>query len=661
MAFPLFASIRRNLMFLVLVAVLPALLIVLFTGLALRDAMIQSAENAALRQIQAMAAHHESVVDNARLLLVTLTRAQEIQQGSPAEAQSLLEEMLVRNQAYAALALTDAKGRVTAASPEASFSSIAHEEYFQDAVSRMRFTMGAYHPAPDGSSRVLIDFAQPVTGPDGGLRGVLTASFDLNYFRHVFSAAHLPEGSNFTLTDADGMRLTRFPEAEKYTWVPDLPQMIARMSGPQSEGTFLETGVDGVRRLYSYKRMYLLDNTQARHLMIRLGQPEDLALSKARKAVYRNVALLLLAALLAGIGAWLVGDFTIMRRVNRLMTAAKRLGAGDLTTRTGFERKDGELGLLGAAFDHMAASLEEYDWERRKAEEELCHLNTELENRVAHRTKELAAANKELQTALDDLRQAQSQLVMSEKLAALGGLVAGVAHEINTPVGVALSASSTLAEKNTILSNLFERGEMKRSDLTQYLTDTRQGVEMSLLNLHRASDLIRSFKLVAADQVSEIRRQFKVREYVEEVLLSLRPKLKKTTHRVEMDCDPDLIIDSYPGAISQILTNFVINSLTHAFDEEQSGLIRIVVSMDQGTLVLNYSDDGRGIPPEVQDKIFDPFYTSARSKGSTGLGLHIVFNIVSSTLNGTVTCCSEPGQGTTFVVRFPCQEVTHVG
>ena len=147
MAFPLFASIRRNLMFLVLVAVLPALLIVLFTGLALRDAMIQSAENAALRQIQAMAAHHESVVDNARLLLVTLARAQEIQQGSPAEAQSLLEEMLVRNQAYAALALTDAKGRVTAASPEASFSSIAHEEYFQDAVSRMRFTMGAYHPA----------------------------------------------------------------------------------------------------------------------------------------------------------------------------------------------------------------------------------------------------------------------------------------------------------------------------------------------------------------------------------------------------------------------------------------------------------------------------------------------------------------------------------
>lgn len=152
-----------------------------------------------------------------------------------------------------------------------------------------------------------------------------------------------------------------------------------------------------------------------------------------------------------------------------------------------------------------------------------------------------------------------------------------------------------------------------------------------------------------------------VREYVEEILLSLRPKLKKTAHRVEVECDADLCIDSYPGAFSQILTNFVINSLTHAFDEGQAGVIRIAVRMDGAALVLSYSDDGRGIPPEAQDKIFDPFYTSARSRGSTGLGLHIVFNVVTRTLNGSVTCCSEPGRGTTFVVRFPCEEAGHDG
>jgi signal transduction histidine kinase len=242
---------------------------------------------------------------------------------------------------------------------------------------------------------------------------------------------------------------------------------------------------------------------------------------------------------------------------------------------------------------------------------------------------------------------------MSEKLAALGGLVAGVAHEINTPVGVALSATSTMAEKNRILSDMFAKGEMKRSDLTEYLESTREGVEMSLLNLNRASDLIRSFKMVAADQVSESRRSFNVREYVGQVLLSLRPKLKKTAHRVEVVCADDLVIESYPGAFSQILTNFIVNSLTHAYDAGQVGLIRIEISKCDGMLNLTYSDDGRGIAPEMQDRIFEPFYTTARAKGSTGLGLHIVFNIVTGTLGGTVTCCSAPGEGTTFQVRMP--------
>jgi signal transduction histidine kinase len=165
--------------------------------------------------------------------------------------------------------------------------------------------------------------------------------------------------------------------------------------------------------------------------------------------------------------------------------------------------------------------------------------------------------------------------------------------------------------------------------------------------------MIRSFKMVAADQVSESRRSFKVREYIDEILLSLRPKLKKTNHRVEVECDRELVIESYPGALSQILTNLIFNSLIHAFDESSSGTIRIEVVKENGTLSLTYADNGRGIDPALQNKIFEPFFTTARAKGSTGLGLHIVFNIVSSTLGGTITCCSEPGQGTTFLIRIP--------
>ncbi|KAF5039784.1 Sensor kinase CckA [anaerobic digester metagenome] len=176
---------------------------------------------------------------------------------------------------------------------------------------------------------------------------------------------------------------------------------------------------------------------------------------------------------------------------------------------------------------------------------------------------------------------------------------------------------------------------------------------MSLINLNRASDLIRSFKMVAADQISESRRSFNVREYVGQVLLSLRPKLKKTSHTVEVVCDEDLIVVSYPGAFSHILTNFIVNTLTHAYDEGQEGHIRIEIARTDGVLNMTYSDDGRGMPPEVQEKIFEPFFTTARAKGSTGLGLHIVFNTVTRTLGGTVTCCSAPGHGTTFQVRVP--------
>lgn len=653
MRLPALASIRVSLVLLVLVAVLPALGIMLLTGYTLRETMIRGAESASLRQIQVMAARQEQVVDNARLLLATLARAREVQQLDPLGSQLLLEDMLASNEAYAALALADASGRIVAVSPVESFSSIEIERCFQEAAQEMRFTMGAYHLLPE-TRHVVIEFVQPVIDQDGRLRGMLVASFDLNHFGRVFADAHLPEGSVFTLTDADGMRLTRFPETEKYTWVPDLPLMIERMSGPEEEGTFLEKGVDGVRRLYSFKRLRF-EGTPLDRLMIRMGQPEDLALAEARWSLARSLALMGLAAALAVAAAWFVGEFIILRRVNQLVSAADRLGTGNLGTRTMLEHDDGELGRLAAAFDRMAESLEIQDFDRRRAEEEVCILNEDLEERVTTRTAELARANTELQAALENLRQAQTQLVMSEKLAALGELVAGVAHEINTPVGVALSASSTMAEKNRVIRDLFGQGEMKRSDLTEYLESTREGVEMTLLNLHRASDLIRSFKMVAADQVSETRRSFNMREYVEQVLLSLRPKLKKTSHRVEVDCPEDLVVESYPGAFSQILTNFIVNSLTHAFEPGQSGLIRIEIVKTNGTLNLTYSDDGHGIPAEAQTRIFEPFYTTARARGSTGLGLHIVFNIVTHSLGGTVTCCSAPGHGTTFQVRMPLE------
>lgn len=647
----LFGSIRKSLIVLVLLAVLPALAIMLYTGHELRGNVVDDAKNYALHQVQAMAAHHERVVDNARLLLMTLAKSSEVRSLDAAACGNVLADILARNSAYVSLSLADASGQILVATPAALVRDIGETKYFQDAMRTGAFTVGDY-TLLKAERRVVVQFAQPIAGIGSHPVGLLVAAFDLSYFGSLFFETHLPERSVFTLTDANGMRLTRFPETEKYTWVADLPQMVARMSGRDEEGTFLETGVDGVSRLYSFKRLRF-QGASFPYLMIRLGIPVDQALGEARFVVIRNVALLILATILALVTAWFVGEFTIMRRLNQLMDATSRLEAGDLSTRTGIAPGQGELGQLAGAFDSMAGGLERKEQERCLAEEQLVRLNEELEERVEHRTEQLAGANQALQRLLDDLQKTQSQLVLSEKLAALGELVAGVAHEINTPVGVALSAGSTLAEKNRALVELFGQGEMKRSDLAQYLDDAREGVAMILVNLSRASELIRSFKMVAADQVSETRRTFNVKGYIDEVLLSLRPKLKKTMHRIELRCEEHLDIESYPGAFSQILTNFIINSLVHAFAPEQTGLIRIEVVKHDDTLELRYNDNGCGMAPEIRDKIFEPFFTTARSQGSTGLGLHIVFNIVTRTLGGTIKCESTPGQGTSFHVVMP--------
>jgi len=388
-------------------------------------------------------------------------------------------------------------------------------------------------------------------------------------------------------------------------------------------------------------------------LMVRVGIPVEQALSEVRFVINRNVGLLALATVLALVTAWFVGEFTMMRRLNRLVEATSKVKMGDLSSRIGTEAGSGELGQLAAAFDSMAGELERKEEERSLAGEQLRRLNEELEERVETRTKELAVANHDLQQMLDDVQRMQKQLVLAEKLAALGELVAGVAHEINTPVGVALSAGSTLAERNRALAALFSQGEMKRSDLTQFFEDSREGAEMILMNLDRASNLIRSFKMVAADQISENRRAFSVKAYIEEILLSLRAILKQTSIRVEVVCDGDLVIESYPGAFSQILTNLIINSLTHGFDPDQSGAIRIEACCTGGNLELRHADNGKGMSAEICDRIFEPFFTTARSQGSTGLGLHIVFNIVTRTLGGAITCESAPGQGTVFIMTIP--------
>lgn len=291
--------------------------------------------------------------------------------------------------------------------------------------------------------------------------------------------------------------------------------------------------------------------------------------------------------------------------------------------------------------------------ERKWAEESLHKLNEELEQRVQARTNELRKANKDLQESLCRLEQAQNQLVQSEKMAALGSLVAGIAHEINTPVGIGVTAASHLRQKTEDMKLSYEQQAMKRSAFEKYLEIANDSTLMILVNLQRAADLIQSFKQVAVDQTSWDTRTFKLREYIDQVLLSLLPKLKRTQHTITVNCSHDIELTSYPGDFSQIITNLVINSLTHGFEQIDRGKIVLDVSTRNDLLVIEYRDNGKGIPQEYLSKIFEPFFTTKRGTGGSGLGLNIVYNLVTQRLHGRITCHSVEGSGTTFTIEIP--------
>ena len=285
--------------------------------------------------------------------------------------------------------------------------------------------------------------------------------------------------------------------------------------------------------------------------------------------------------------------------------------------------------------------------------------------RTRHAEDAARRSQQETAQAMDDLRRAQESLLQSERLASLGSLVAGVAHEINTPVGIALTSASVLKEATDAISAAVAGGGVKKTDIVRYLETAGESSRLIMNNAYRAAHLIHSFKQIAVDQVSEARRAFELRDYIGEVVASLQPTLKKTRSEVIIDCPSGIEFDSYPGALAQVLTNLVLNCVEHAFDAETAGTIHIGVRCEAESmgdakagakaeyLIMQVRDNGRGIAPELLDRVFDPFVTTRRGQGGTGLGLNIVFNLSTRQFGGTITVTSTPGQGATFLLRLP--------
>ncbi|WP_373003550.1 cache domain-containing protein [Sulfurimonas sp.] len=316
-------------------------------------------------------------------------------------------------------------------------------------------------------------------------------------------------------------------------------------------------------------------------------------------------------------------------------------------TKHSFETSDilDEKEFKYSEFKKLAKSTNNMVKQRLEFEKEITEFNENLENLVHERTLKLEENYKTLQ-------ETQSQLIQSEKMASLGGMVAGVAHEINTPVGIALTGITHIQDELNNLDKIYKEKSMSEKDFQSYIEDTHEINSSVIKNLKRAADLVKSFKQVAVDQSSDELRDFNLYEYMYEILSSLQNKIKRTKHKIEVDIDKDINLYSYPGAISQIYTNFILNSLIHAYEKDEVGNIKISAKLENKILTLTYDDDGKGLDEISKEKIFDPFYTTNRSQGGSGLGMNIVYNLVTKKLNGTIDLLEKNSKGISFIIKL---------
>ncbi|AZZ93810.1 sensor histidine kinase [Hahella sp. KA22] len=280
-------------------------------------------------------------------------------------------------------------------------------------------------------------------------------------------------------------------------------------------------------------------------------------------------------------------------------------------------------------------------------------LKDTLNAQLSARSGELEHANTLLQESLDNLMRTQDELVRAEKLSSLGMMVAGVAHELNTPLGASLVTLSSMQRQAVELKEAFARG-LRRSDMNDYFARFEQGAGIILSNLNRSAQLVHSFKQLATDRAGAERRVFSLRGLIEDMLLTTWLRIHKREHQLVTDIDPDLELDSYPGALSQVLENLVNNAMKHAFQDMPQGRVWLSAQRRNDQIAeIEVRDNGAGIPPEILPKVFDPFFTTKRNQGGTGLGLHLTHQLVTNVLGGTINISSAIGHGCVVKIELP--------
>ncbi|TLX45274.1 hypothetical protein C1E24_19970 [Pseudoalteromonas phenolica] len=403
---------------------------------------------------------------------------------------------------------------------------------------------------------------------------------------------------------------------------------------------------------------------------VKLFANEDFIINSIKPSIY---LLIFNAAIKTAAIFFLI--FLIFRKLltkplSRLASSASQINPNELQKSliTVAKNPNDELGVLQSALNTMINKTAE-------AFDKLDKINKNLESIVDERTEELQQtvtqlneqqdrllceietrqkSEQALANSLQELKHAQSQLIEAEKMASLGSLVAGVAHEINTPVGLSLTGISHFQSTVDEVAKLFEAGELEEDDFVRFIQESKE-LSCTIHNsLQRAADLVKSFKLVAVDQSAEEVRQFDIIQYLKDTMTSLNNKLKQSKVNFEINCDSEvLIINNYPGSWAQVFTNLIQNTLIHAYDHDSTGQVLLKFYTEGEELIFSFTDDGKGMTQESQKKIFDPFYTTNRANGGSGLGMNIIFNIITQKMSGNITVHSELGKGTQFTIKVP--------
>ncbi len=379
--------------------------------------------------------------------------------------------------------------------------------------------------------------------------------------------------------------------------------------------------------------------------IVELTMADDLLIAEEHTAFTRYVITAIFSLFIAVVLIIWVLQKRLVEPIKRLLKESERLANGQLTYPIVLNRSD-EIGNLAKSMEATRRALGQFFAELEVKNSQLTDYSNTLESKVKLRTSEL-------ETALQNINQAHQELTRIERMASLGSMVAGVAHELNTPIGNCLLVASTLEEEVSKFNELFAAGNMRRSELSQFLKCATDSSTLLLRGLNQAAHLVGDFKQVAVDQSSVHRRQFDLHTMLFELTSLLMPGLSKTPYLLVLDIPLGIQLDSFPGPLGQVFTNLINNSVTHGFNDRDHGNMRIAAVVEGDHVNITFTDDGVGIPSEILHRIYEPFFTTRFGRGGSGLGLSITYNIVTNVLGGEIQAVSEPNKGCCFNISIP--------